>query len=316
MDYILKTTSLTKIYKEKNVVDNVNINITKGEIYGLLGPNGAGKSTILKMILNLVKPNKGEIIIFGKKVTESNFEFLKRIGNLIENPYFYDELTGREILELHCAYMGYPNKERIDEVLRLVELHDIEKKAVGNYSLGMKQRLAIARAILAKPDLLILDEPINGLDPKGIKEIRSLIKNLNKKYGMTIIISSHILSEIELTVDTVGIINNGKLLKEISMKEIHKDSSEYIELQVNDTSVAGNLIEEKMGLENYKIVSENNIRIYDMKQPLHIISKILIKNGVELEGIIIKESTLEDYFLKLIEEDNYASINWIRNKEI
>lgn len=311
MDYILRTIGLTKIYDGKKVVDNVKMNIKKGEIYGFLGPNGAGKSTILKMILNLVKPNTGKIIIFGKKITQNNIEILKRIGSIVENPYFYDKLTGKENLELHAEYMGYHNKKRIGQVLHLVELDNcnIEEKLVCNYSLGMKQRLAIARAILTKPELLILDEPINGLDPKGIKEIRSLIKNLNKKHGMTIIISSHILSEIELIVDTVGIIKNGKLLKEVSINTIHEHNCQYIELEINNPSKAGYLIEEKMGIKNYKIISKNKIRIYDINQPRSIISKIMIENGIKLEEITRKESNLEEYFLKLIKEDNYASVN-------
>ncbi|MBO0573742.1 ABC transporter ATP-binding protein [Clostridium botulinum] len=309
MDYVLKTNELTKIYKNKKVVDNVDMNIKKGEIYGFLGPNGAGKSTILKMILNLVKPNNGKMMVFGKEVNGNNFETLKRIGSIIENPYFYNKLTGRENLELHCAYMGCHNKQRIDEVLSLVGLFDIEGKEVCNYSLGMKQRLAIARAILTKPEFLILDEPINGLDPEGIKEIRLLIKKLNEKYGTTILISSHILSEIELIADRIGIIKDGKLLKEVSMDKVHEYSSEYIELEVNNTSKSGYLIEEKMGISNYKIISENKIRIYDINQSQKVISKILIQNGVELESIGKKKSTLEEYFLKLIQEDNYVAIN-------
>ena len=309
MDYVLKTNELTKIYKNKKVVDNVDMNIKKGEIYGFLGPNGAGKSTILKMILNLVKPNNGKMMVFGKEVNGNNFETLKRIGSIIENPYFYNKLTGRENLELHCAYMGCHNKQRIDEVLSLVGLFDIEGKEVCNYSLGMKQRLAIARAILTKPEFLILDEPINGLDPEGIKEIRLLIKKLNEKYGTTILISSHILSEIELIADRIGIIKDGKLLKEVSMDKVHEYSSEYIELEVNNISKSGYLIEEKMGISNYKIISENKIRIYDINQSQKVSSKILIQNGVELESIGKKKSTLEEYFLKLIQEDNYVAIN-------
>ncbi|WP_061994644.1 ABC transporter ATP-binding protein [Clostridium sp. ATCC 25772] len=309
MEYILKTNGLTKIYNDKTVVDNVEMHVRKGEIYGFLGPNGSGKSTILKMILNLVKPNKGKIILFGQEVNDRNFETLKRIGSIIENPYFYSRLTGRENLELHCNYMGYHNEERIDEVLRLVGLSDIEEKAICNYSLGMKQRLAIARAILTKPEFLILDEPINGLDPEGIKEIRSLIKKLNEKCGTTILISSHILAEIELIADTIGIIKSGKLLKEVSMEKVHEYNSEYIEIQVNDLSMTGYLIEEELKISNYKIISKNKIRIYDISKSQNVISRMLIENGIELESIGKKESTLEEYFLKLIQEDSYVAIN-------
>ena len=309
MDYTLKIDGLTKTYGGRTVVNGANMNVRKGEIYGFLGPNGAGKSTVLKMILNLVKPDKGNIIIFGEEVKEDNFEILKRIGSIIENPYFYDKLTGRENLELHCEYMGYHNGERIDEVLNLVDLYDADGRAVCNYSLGMKQRLAVARAILTKPEFLILDEPINGLDPEGIKEIRSLIKDLNREYGMTVLVSGHILAEMELIADTVGIIRKGRILKEVPLEVIHEYNKEYIELEVDNLSRTGYLIEERLGIKNYKIVSENKMRVYDLSKRQSTISKILVENGVELESIYRKEGTLEGYFLKLIEEDSYAAAN-------
>ncbi|EHK2401386.1 ABC transporter ATP-binding protein [Clostridium perfringens] len=309
MDDILKINNLTKIYNNNKVIDNVNMRIKKGEIYGFLGPNGAGKSTIMKIILNLVKPTEGEVLVFDKDSNKDNFDILKRIGSLIESPYFYDKLTARENLDLHCEYMGYHNKERIKEVLDFVGLHNIEKKHVCDFSLGMKQRLAIARAIITQPEFLILDEPINGLDPEGIKEMRLMIKKLNEKYGTTILISSHILSEIELIADTIGVIKNGRILEEISMKDMQKYNSNYIELEVNNLEKTGYLIEEEFGIKNYKIISENKIRIYDLTVSKNEISKLLINNNIELESISKKESTLEEYFLKLIQEANYVSFD-------
>lgn len=236
------------------------------------------------------------------------------VGEFRKHPYdlvlhFYDKLTGRENLELHCEYMGYHNGERIDEVLNLVDLYDTDGRAVCNYSLGMKQRLAVARAILTKPEFLILDEPINGLDPEGIKEIRSLIKDLNREYGMTVLVSGHILAEMELIADTVGIIKKGRILKEVPLEVIHEYNKEYIELEVDNLSRTGYLIEERLGIKNYKIVSENKMRVYDLSKRQSTISKILVENGVELESIYRKEGTLEGYFLKLIEEDSYAAAN-------
>ena len=309
MDDILKINNLTKIYNNNKVIDNVTMRIKKGEIYGFLGPNGAGKSTIMKIILNLVKPTEGEVLVFDKDSNKDNFDILKRIGSLIESPYFYDKLTARENLDLHCEYMGYHNKERIKEVLDFVGLHNIEKKHVCDFSLGMKQRLAIARAIITQPEFLILDEPINGLDPEGIKEMRLMIKKLNEKYGTTILISSHILSEIELIADTIGVIKNGRILEEISMKDMQKYNSNYIELEVNNLEKTGYLIEEEFGIKNYKIISENKIRIYDLTVSKNEISKLLINNNIELESISKKESTLEEYFLKLIQEANYVSFD-------
>ena len=202
MSYILRTYNLTKAFDTKEVVSNVNMSIKKGEIYVFLGPNGAGKTTVMKIITNLIKPTAGDIEIFGEKLTNTSYEILKRIGTIIEYPVFYEKLTGRENLELHCEYMGFHNKKVIDETLKLVNLGRIEGKKVKNFSLGMKQRLGIARAIITKPELLILDEPFNGLDPIGIKEQRELFKMLCEEYGITILISSHILSEIEQIADT------------------------------------------------------------------------------------------------------------------
>lgn len=302
MQYLIKTCNLSKTYKMKKAVDSVNLHVKKGEVYGFVGPNGAGKSTILKMLLNLVKPDSGSIEIFGKKTGDINYEILKRIGSIIENPYFYDSLTGKENLELHCEYMGYHNRESINEVLKTVSLSGVEEKNVSQYSLGMKQRLAIARAIITKPELLILDEPINALDPEGIREMRELFRRLNKDWGTTIIISSHILSEMELIADTVGLIKSGKLLSEISMEEIYQYNTQYTELEVEDTARAGYLLEEKMGVVQYKIISENIIRIFDESKTGRDISTLFAQNHLGIETIRKKQSTLEDYFFQLMEE--------------
>lgn len=300
MSYIIKTTQLTKAYKGKEVVSNVNMNIKKGEIYGFLGPNGAGKTTVMKMLTNLVKPTSGEIEIFGQKLTNTSYEVLKRMGSIIEYPVFYDKLTARENLELHCEYMGYYNKKAIDSALELVKLKDIEGKSVKDFSLGMKQRLGIARAIITKPELLILDEPINGLDPVGIKELRDLFSMLCREYGMTMLISSHILGEMEQIADTIGIIRDGKLIKEVSMEEIHEQNTDYIELVVTNANKALYVLEDILQLINFKIVGEGRFRIYDQGVSQSEVSKALILNGVMVEEINKKNHSLEDYFLTLI----------------
>ncbi len=302
LKYILKTTNLTKTFKDRNVVSNVNMNIKKGEIYGFLGPNGAGKTTIMKLITNLVKPTEGEIEIFGEKLTNTSYEVLKRMGTIIEYPVFYDKVTGRDNLELHCEYMGYHNKEAIDKALDLVDLKDIENKAVKDYSLGMKQRLGIARAILTKPELLILDEPINGLDPIGIKDMRNLLRMLNKEYGMTILISSHILSEIEQIADTIAVINNGRLVEEVSMEEIRGEKSEYIEIVTKDCSKAAFVLENNLNITNIRVEENTLIRIYDLRLSPNEISKVLILNDVNIEAINKKNNSLEDHFLKLLKD--------------
>lgn len=301
MTYIVKTNQLTKAFQGKEVVSNVNMSIKKGEIYGFLGPNGAGKTTVMKMLTNLVKPTGGEIEIFGQKLTSSSYEILKRMGSIIEYPIFYDKLTARENLELHCEYMGYHNKKAIDEALEMVNLKNIDDKVVKDFSLGMKQRLGIARAISTKPELLILDEPINGLDPVGIKEIRNIFQILSKDYGITLLISSHILGEMEQMADTIGVISNGRLVEEVSMENIRAKNTEYIELVTSNWTKAVFIIESRLNLSNYKIVDDKMIRIYDAGIGQAEISKTLILNDIEIESISQKYSTLEEYFMGLID---------------
>lgn len=302
MSYILQTNHLTKIIDGKELVRDINIHVKKGEIYGFLGPNGAGKTTVMKMISNLWKPTDGTVELFGNVVTPTTYEVLKRMGSIIEFPTFYDHMTGRDNLQLHCEYMGYYNHGSIDSALEMLDLMDAANKPVKKYSLGMKQRLGIARAILCKPELLVLDEPTNGLDPAGMKQIRDLLKMLCTEYGITIIISSHILSEIESIADTIGIINHGKMIREISMKEISDMSTAYIELSSKDIKKAAYVLTEKLGLSNFKIIDTNKIRVYETGIAPYKISKTMMENGVELESIKKESETLEDYFLKLTTE--------------
>ena len=301
MDYIMETVGLRKSYKGNVVVNDVNIHVPKGAIYGFVGPNGAGKGTVMKMILNLIQPEAGEVQLFGEKVTDQSYEVFKRVGSIIENPYFYEKMTARQNLELHCDYMGFPNKERIDEVLQMVDLQNVEGKQIRHYSLGMKQRLAIARAILAKPEFLILDEPINALDPEGIREMRNLFQRLNQEDETTIFISSHILSEVDLIADTIGIIQHGNLLAELPIEEIHKHQTEYISLQVDDVAHAATLLEQ-MDITNFSVLDQEFIRIYDSNISGKVLSKALIESGVGLESLGRKQDTLEDYFFQLTEE--------------
>lgn len=302
MSYILQTNHLTKIIDGKELVRDINIHVKKGEIYGFLGPNGAGKTTVMKMISNLWKPTDGTVELFGNVVTPTTYEVLKRMGSIIEFPTFYDHMTGRDNLQLHCEYMGYYNHGSIDSALEMLDLMDAANKPVKKYSLGMKQRLGIARAILCIPELLVLDEPTNGLDPAGMKQIRDLLKMLCTEYGITIIISSHILSEIESIADTIGIINHGKMIREISMKEISDMSTAYIELSSKDIKKAAYVLTEKLGLSNFKIIDTNKIRVYETGIASYKISKTMMENGVELESIKKESETLEDYFLKLTTE--------------
>ena len=302
MSYILQTNHLTKIIDGKELVTDVNIHVKKGEIYGFLGPNGAGKTTVMKMITNLWKPTKGTVELFGKTLETTSYEVLKRMGSIIEFPTFYEHMSGKDNLQLHCEYMGYYNKGSIDEVLEMLNLGEAANKPVKSYSLGMKQRLGIARAILCKPELVVLDEQTNGLDPAGMKQLRDLFKMLCSEYGITLIISSHLLSEIESIADTIGVINHGRMMKEISMKEISEMNTAYIELAVTDTQKAAYVLAEKMELNNFKIINDSKIRIYEVNVTTQKISKELMLNGVEITSINKHTETLEDYFLKMTAE--------------
>ena len=302
MSYILQTSHLSKTIDGKQLVTDVNIHVKKGEVYGFLGPNGAGKTTVMKMLTNLWKPTSGTAWLFGKALEKTSYEVLKRMGSIIEFPTFYDHMSGKDNLQLHCEYMGYYNKGSVEEALGMLGLSDAADKPAGSYSLGMKQRLGIARAILCKPELVILDEPTNGLDPAGMKQIRDLFRMLCTEYGMTFMISSHLLPEIESIADTVGVIHHGKMMKEISMKEIAETNTAYIELAVEDTKKAAYVLAEKMQLSNFKIVNDSAVRIYEQGITTQKISRELMANDVEIASISQHTETLEDYFLKITSE--------------
>lgn len=302
MSYILQTSHLSKTIDGKQLVTDVNIHVKKGEVYGFLGPNGAGKTTVMKMLTNLWKPTSGTVALFGKALEKTSYEVLKRMGSIIEFPTFYDHMSGKDNLQLHCEYMGYYNKGSVEEALQMLGLSDAADRPAGSYSLGMKQRLGIARAILCKPELVILDEPTNGLDPAGMKQIRDLFRMLCTEYGMTLMISSHLLPEIESIADTVGVIHHGKMMKEISMKEIAETNTAYIELAVEDTKKAAYVLAEKMQLSNFKIVNDSGIRIYEQGVITQKISRELMANDVEIASISQHTENLEDYFLKVTSE--------------
>lgn len=302
MSYILQTNHLTKTIGGKTLVRDINLHVKKGEIYGFLGPNGAGKTTVMKLITNLWKPTAGTVELFGKTLTPKSYEVLKRMGSIIEFPTFYEHLTGYENLKLHAEYMGYYQHGSIENALKLLHLADAGETPVRNYSLGMKERLGIARAVLTRPELLILDEPANGLDPAGMKQIRDLLKTLCAEYEITIMISTHILSEIESIADTIGVIHHGRMQKEITMEEIQEMSFAYIELSVENPKRAAYVLSEKLGLTNFKLAAKGQIRIYDSRVSVQELSKKLALEDVAVTALGKRSETLEDYFLKMTEE--------------
>ena len=299
MEYAIRTHNLVKTYKGINVVDSLNINIKKGEIYGFLGQNGAGKTTTIRMIMGLIKASKGEIELFG----QSNYskDIYKRIGATIEYPGFYPNLTAVENLDIHRRMMNIENKEYIKESLEIVglDLNEIKKKKVKNYSLGMKQRLGIARAILHKPELLILDEPTNGLDPLGIKDVREILIDLRDKKGITILASSHLLSEVEHLATDIGVIHKGRLLEEIDYKALQKRNRKYFMVRVNDDNKACFLLENKLNIKDFEVVEKNILRIYEGLDKGAQIAKMFVNNDIDLHEIRLSVDNLEDYFVKL-----------------
>lgn len=308
MPYVIQTNHLTKSVGNKEIVKDISLHVKKGEIYGFLGPNWAGKTSVMNMITNLWKPTGGNVELFGEVLTPKSYGVLKRMGSIIEFPVFYGHMTGRENLKIHSEYMGYYAPRAVEDALEMLELTADADRPVKNYSLGMKERLGIARAVLCRPELLILDEPTNGLDPAGMKQIRSLLKNLCAEYGVTIMISSHILSEIESIADTVGIIAKGRMIEEISMAAVEEMNLAYIELGITDVKRAAFVLSEKCGLNNFKIMEGGKIRIYDKKAVPGEVSRTLALNDVEVTEIGKKAENLEDYFLKLTKTENGKSV--------
>lgn len=298
-DFVIQTNHLTKIYGKQKAVNAVDIHVKKGHIYGLLGRNGAGKTTIMKMILGLTSITSGEVQVFGKNIRGQEKRIYSRIGAIIETPGFYPNLTGTENLEIFAKLRGTSRPDAVKNALDVVGLLYKDKKLFSKYSLGMKQRLGIANAIMHDPELLILDEPTNGLDPIGIAEMRDFIKSLSVEYGKTILISSHILSEISLLADDIGIIDNGVLLEENSMSELEKKNCKYVLLQVSDITKASLILERQFHLEDYSVQNDNLLRIYDMTLDMGEVNKSLVMQGVTVISSSVCNDTLEDYFRKI-----------------
>lgn len=297
---VLKTYNITKKYGEQLAVDNVNMTIKKGDIYGFIGQNGAGKTTLIRLITGLIHKSGGEIELLGANEENELNKVRTMVGSLIESPSLYTNMTARENLEVSRLVRNIPGKKCIDEVLELVGLKDVEKKKVKNFSLGMRQRLGIANALMGNPKLLILDEPINGLDPMGIVEIRELLKKINKEKDMTILISSHILSELSELATTYGIISNGKLIEEITAKQLSEKCRQYIDLKVDDTARAVILLERELGISDYEVLEDSNIKVFSNLDNVGEVNSLLSRSGIIVESISVKGENLEEYFMNKV----------------
>jgi bacitracin transport system ATP-binding protein len=299
MDCVIRTVGLSKAYRSKMAVNGVDIRVNRGDIYGFLGQNGAGKTTTIRMIMGLIRPTSGEVHLFGERMLPGRFEHYSRIGSVIESSGFYPNLTAAENLEVHRRLMGVTNRSYCDEALELTGMTDVRNKKVKGFSLGMRQRLGISRALLHRPELLVLDEPTNGLDPVGIKEIRKLIIELSMKRNITVFVSSHILSEIQQIATRIGIIHEGVLLEQIEYEELRKKNRSYIELRTDDDRKASFLLESSLGITDYRVVERGVIRIYERLGESAAINRVLSDNGLGISGIAVLNETLEDHFLHL-----------------
>ena len=294
---LIETNNLTKQYGNIRCVDALHMQVPQGAIYGFLGPNGAGKSTTLKMILGLARPTDGSITLFGMPVNEKNrIKLLANTGSLIESPSYYGHLTGEENLHILQTLKGCPAKD-IDEVLQIVRLNEARKKKVAHYSLGMKQRLGLAAALLGFPKLLILDEPTNGLDPAGIQEMRELIRTLPSSYGITVVVSSHLLSEIDQMADHVGIISKGKLVYQDTLEALHSHAKQQIAMRTDRPATVISLLHQ----DGIEIEKEEDYLLLPMIEDSYIahLCKRLVEQNVSLYRIEKRENSLEDIFLSL-----------------
>lgn len=301
-EVVLKTNNLTKQYNKNVVLDNVNITIKKGDIYGLIGRNGAGKTTLMKIITTLASPTSGTFELFNTcSENDELFDNKKRVGSLIEYPAFYPNLSAYDNLKYYTIQRGIVDKNQINKVLELVNLTGTGKKKVKTFSLGMKQRLGIALAILNSPDFVILDEPINGLDPIGINELRDTFKKLSDN-GITLLISSHILSELYLLANEFGFLENGKLIKELSKEELDLECSKCLVIKTDDSKKVSVLLEKELNTNNYKVINNEEIRVYDYTDDSDKVSDVLVNNKIKIKGFYESGISLEEYFKEIIKE--------------
>ena len=297
MEELLRTYGLTKQFGKHRAVDHVDLHVNRGAIYGFIGRNGAGKTTFLRMVCGLAAPTEGEIEIFGARGKELQ-KIRSRIGCLIEGPGLYGNMTAKENMEIKCRFCGIKRPRYIEELLDMVGLSDVGKKKTKKFSLGMKQRLGIAMALIGEPDLLVLDEPINGLDPQGIAEVRDIILRLNRERNMTILISSHILEELSKISTDYGIIHHGCLLQELTREELMEKCSDRIEITLNQAKAAVPVLD-GLGIKNYRVVDRDHIHIFERLDESGQINMELTKAGITVTEIAKTSEELESYFLNL-----------------
>lgn len=301
MDYTMELEGLTKSYKQKKVVDNFSLKMKKGHIYGLIGPNGAGKTTIMRMMAGLTQEDSGSMKFFGSEDLDSQ---RRRMSFTLESPYMELSMTARENMNYIRILRGVADEKRIDQVLEFVGLSDVGAKKVGQFSLGMRQRLGLGMMILPKSEVMVLDEPINGLDPEGIVDIRLMLRKLAEEENVTILISSHILSELsELCTDFV-IMNHGCLLEKLSAEELMQNTGAFIRIKTDDINLTAAHLEKKLGIKNYLINKDGELLLYERINEIELVSHEITEAGQTITRLNPESESLEQYYIRMVGGNN------------
>lgn len=300
--YAIQTARLSKRYGNQQVLSNVSLHVRQGEVYGLLGAANAGKTTLLQVLTGLVRPSSGEIALFDQPMQGHAPALLKRIGALIGTPNFYEHLSVAENLDLHANYLGYYNRNALNDSLERFRLGDVRDTPVRKLALDQKQRLALARATFTQPELLLLDQPVNGLDPFGIRDLRQLLRQLNQEFGTTILLAGHLLNEIEQLADTIGVLKNGALIEEVALDTLRSAPTVYIEIVTSEPSRACFVLEQQLAIRQFRLHDEKRLRIYDTERDANQILRALVLQDIPIELFQQRTQTLEEYILQLSHE--------------
>jgi ABC-2 type transport system ATP-binding protein len=301
-EVVISARGLVKHYGDVRAVDGIDLNVRGGEVYALLGRNGAGKTTTLRMLLGLIRPTAGRITILGARVAPGQQRVFARVGYLVESASAYPNLTVHENLDIQRRLTGAP-REAIAEAITLLHLEQNANRPAGQLSLGTKQRLSLARALLHEPDVLVLDEPANGLDPAGIIEIRSLLRRLADERGVTVLVSSHILAEVEHIADRIGIVHAGRLLEELGYDELRAKAHRYLEVEVSDPARAIAVLSQQLGITHVERADENRLHVYDGLDRIADVARVLVGGGLDLTRLSPVEEDLEAHFMRLTAEE-------------
>ena len=304
LETIIECHQLTKTYKKQCALDHLDLKVAKGEIFGLIGQNGAGKSTMMKLLAGLIHPSMGDFKLFGKHPQEDPYVY-RRIGTLIEQPGMYGNMTALGNMHVKALSMGCDNTKELTKLLQLCDLNPKSKKKAKSFSLGMKQRLGLALTMIGNPELLILDEPVNGLDPQGIMDIRKVLLRLNEERGVTILLSSHILEELSKIATSYGIIKDGVLIQQMSREELDNSCKDYCQIVVDDARKATVILEKDCHVENFKVLKQDIIHIFEDVDTA-MINTTLVKQDIRVKEIMMHKQNLEAYFLDVTGGDSYV----------